>query len=468
MKNRLSISLSQAGQGPWDVIVVGAGPAGAMAAYELARRSMSVLLVDKNVFPRPKVCGCCLNGQTLALLEARGLRSAISRLGAVPLRHVLLASGGHQVALPLPMGVALSREALDMSLTNAAVENGVIFLPNTHAALHTLTPSSRQVILRSNEYQTEAKAAVILAADGLAGSFSANHSRPPICARSSGCLTRSQRRRRGEPMQHRRRWLRVKREHVRNGDGSAGASPSRNRSLPFVTRESRIGAAVIIDTSPRFYQPETIYMACGKGGYVGLVRLEDGRLNIAAAFDCQALRAAGHPGRLATKILTNAGLPPVPDILQLPWKGTPRLTRHVRRLAAERLFVLGDAASFVEPFTGEGIAWALRSAIAVAPLAARAVQAWESDLEKQWTDTFHQEVERRQTICRLAAALLRHPRLMTWVVRSLGLLPSLSGPVLRYLNGRQLFRGGKFVTCQKEHGQVENLPPHLLGTGIPQ
>src|SRR5439155_17458214 len=139
---------------------------------------------------------------------------------------------------------------------------------------------------------------------------------------------------------------------------------------------SRIGTAVIIDHGPSSYQPGTIYMACGAEGYVGLVRLEDGRLNIAAAFDSEALRAPGHAGHVADKILHEAGLPHVPDILQLPWKGTPGLTRRARHVAAERLFVLGDAASFVEPFTGEGIAWALGSAIAVAPLAARAVQNW--------------------------------------------------------------------------------------------
>jgi flavin-dependent dehydrogenase len=158
----------------------------------------------------------------------------------------------------------------------------------------------------------------------------------------------------------------------------------------------------------------------------------------------------------------------VPDILQPPWKGTPRLTRHARRLSAERFFVLGDAASFVEPFTGEGISWALCSAIAVAPLTARGVHDWKPKLEKEWTDTFHRQVERRQMICRLTAGLLRCPRLTTMLIRLLGFLPSLSSPVLRQLNGQMQLRGGKFVTCRKELGQVENLPPPILGTGIPQ
>jgi flavin-dependent dehydrogenase len=254
---------------------------------------------------------------------------------------------------------------------------------------------------------------VVLAADGLSGSFSSS--------RVAG----------------------AERRETPVFDGMPGlrrlspGHPARNA----VNKDSRIGAATIIEEVPAFYQPGTIYMACGTEGYVGLVQLEDGRLNVAAAFDAGALRAAGHAGRLADKILYEAGLPPV-DILEVPWKGTPRLTRHARRLAAERLFVLGDAASFVEPFTGEGIAWALRSAIAVAPLTASAVQDWKPGLEKEWNDKFHREVERRQIVCRLMAALLRRPHLTTTLVRLLSLLPSLGNPVLRRLNGEHVSKTG--------------------------
>ena len=49
-----------------DVLVIGAGPAGSVTARELARRGRRVLLVDKAAFPRPKVCGCCLNAAAVA------------------------------------------------------------------------------------------------------------------------------------------------------------------------------------------------------------------------------------------------------------------------------------------------------------------------------------------------------------------------------------------------------------------
>src|SRR5260370_4830579 len=72
MNKRDSISLLEVRLQLWDVIVVGAGPAGALAAYELARRSLRVLLVGQSAFPRPQVSGCCLNGQAFAVLPVRG------------------------------------------------------------------------------------------------------------------------------------------------------------------------------------------------------------------------------------------------------------------------------------------------------------------------------------------------------------------------------------------------------------
>ena len=55
----------------WDVVVIGAGVAGGLAAFDCARRGLSVLLVEKRSFPRWKVCGCCFNANALAALAAR-------------------------------------------------------------------------------------------------------------------------------------------------------------------------------------------------------------------------------------------------------------------------------------------------------------------------------------------------------------------------------------------------------------
>src|SRR3954452_17376294 len=119
----------------WDVAVVGAGPAGSVAAAELARRGASVLLVEAATLPRPKVCGCCLNGGALAALEAAGLAEVPARLRAVPLRRFRLAAGGRRAEVPLPAGVAVSREAFDMELAREAVSRGAHLLTGTRASL---------------------------------------------------------------------------------------------------------------------------------------------------------------------------------------------------------------------------------------------------------------------------------------------------------------------------------------------
>ena len=104
------------------VTVIGAGPAGAVAARELARRGVNVLLVDKATFPRPKVCGCCLNAAEIATLDAIGLGHVPVAGGAVPLKRVRVAAGRRSAELPLPGGVAVSREALDAAMFETSGE----------------------------------------------------------------------------------------------------------------------------------------------------------------------------------------------------------------------------------------------------------------------------------------------------------------------------------------------------------
>ena len=67
-----------AGGGPWDAVVVGAGPAGATAARQLARQGHRVMLLDSRAFPREKVCGHALLADALACLERVGLLDEVA------------------------------------------------------------------------------------------------------------------------------------------------------------------------------------------------------------------------------------------------------------------------------------------------------------------------------------------------------------------------------------------------------
>jgi flavin-dependent dehydrogenase len=77
---------------------------------------------------------------------------------------------------------------------------------------------------------------------------------------------------------------------------------------------------------------------------------------------------------------------------------------------------LGDAAGYVEPVTGEGVAGALEAAWDLAPLAERAVVNWDGRLVEEWEAACRLRMGSRQRVCRALTGLLRRPgvvRLLT-------------------------------------------------------
>jgi 2-polyprenyl-6-methoxyphenol hydroxylase-like FAD-dependent oxidoreductase len=175
-------------------------------------------------------------------------------------------------------------------------------------------------------------------------------------------------------------------------------------------------------------------MAVGRCGYVGLVRVEGDQLNVAAAFAREFIKDCGSPGAAARRILAEAGFPSIPAFADALWQGTVPLTRQTWPVAGERFFVLGDAAGYVEPFTGEGMAWAMTCGKAVEPLARRAIDGWDPSLPRAWTSLHRQLVARRQMLCRGLAFTLRHPGLARAGFELAIRAPNFAGLVIQRVN----------------------------------
>src|SRR4051794_15399315 len=151
----------------WDAIVLGAGPAGAIAARQLAASGARVLLVEKKAFPRGKVCGACLNESALGVLESVGLSDRIAVLGGTRLKAFQLGFRGRAMRLGLPAGMALSRARFDAALVDAAVASGAAFLPESQGLLAPVQAGVRRVILVQVGRSITATARVVLIATGL-------------------------------------------------------------------------------------------------------------------------------------------------------------------------------------------------------------------------------------------------------------------------------------------------------------
>jgi len=115
-----------------EAVVVGAGPAGAVAATVLARAGVRVRLLDRAAFPRDKLCGDTLNGGTLAVLRRLDLLSAIEGLGMRIDGMIVSGDRGASVQGRYPgglHGLSMTRRDLDAALVSQAIRAGASFEP---------------------------------------------------------------------------------------------------------------------------------------------------------------------------------------------------------------------------------------------------------------------------------------------------------------------------------------------------
>lgn len=327
-----------------DVIVVGGGPAGASTAFHLARRGVRVRILERARFPRAKACAECLSPQASRLLGDMGVLDRLEPLGAQLRGMMVRAPDGttahgdyradHGFRGFRDTGLAIRRELLDQTLLDCAVGAGASV---DHEAR--VTGLARDTTGRVTGVQTLAptgarntrSAAIVVGADGLRS----------VVARQLG-LARTL----GWP----RRLSLV--AHYR-GVGDVGAYGE---------------------------------MHVESDGFVGIADVGGGVTTVAAVLPrSRARQFAGDPGAfldawLASKPHLAPRFAPATRLHQAHAVGP--FASHARRPWHPGALLVGDAADFFDPFTGEGIYAALRGG----ELAAQAAFEYLHDADPLRTD----------------------------------------------------------------------------------
>jgi len=381
----------------FDVAIIGAGPAGSSAAIQLAAKGYSVALLDKEQFPREKLCGDFLNPVNWPMLRQLKMeREILARSHEKVTTFHFTSFSGEEAEVPLPtskdgtvFGLGLRRFDLDYVLLKKAESEGAVAFQE--CKLIELKRESQSWLLRFDRAGMieELQARVLIGADG------------------------------------RNSWVA---HHL----GLADPAAMQGRSVGFQFRlkcTNRSTGKVEIHVFP--------------GGYAGVVGLDGDTVTLGLAIEKHRL-LDGRPEQSLLKSI----LPQNPWLKEMLRNGSVSEMRSTypvyfppRRAYADGVLLVGDAARVSEPVTGEGIYFALKSGV----FAARTV-----DEAFQMSDFSAARLRSYQRACRSAFAVRRGINaLIRWLIYR----PALLSPLIRFSGSRRgLLDSMVYTICRSSSG----------------
>ena len=392
-----------------DVLVLGAGPAGSATAIALARRGFAVALADRKAFPRGKPCGEFLSPECVPYLDALGEGELLARVGAWPVTGMRLSAAGaisHGRFRALGgcahgrAGFGIRRERFDLELVHAAARAGATFLPRHEFVALQRSPDGcvTGATLRDPDGAERAIACrFVVGADGV-------HSR---VARALGVQ-------RAVP------WL----QQFAVTAHFAGVTPRSSAAVHLFPRG--FFAATTVD----------------EGLFSVNVVLPKAELRADATHDHDALlqrKLADAPDLRAA--LANA-------LRTTPWRGIGPFAHEVTSPVSPGALLVGDAAGYCDPLTGEGIYFALFGAKAAADALADALDQPDraEDAMRDYRAARRREIQPRIGASRWLQRGLRHPWAIRGIVGALARWPRLADLVVTMsgdtIHPRDLLRPG--------------------------
>lgn len=348
----------------YDIAIAGAGPAGTSAAIRLATRGMRVLLVEQKKFPRAKLCGEFISPECVAHFEQLGVAGDIASAGGAHLVETSFYSRrGNKVTVPShwfgnnSAAIGLSRAQMDLLLLEKAKRVGVTVIEDAQASDLILEDQRvRGICLKVANRVSEYRAHITIDATG----------RTRALARK-----------------------------IHKGE----RGPDRQRARLIAFKAHLENARVGTGACEIYFYP---------GGYGGLSSVEGGLSNLCFIASARDVRqCASDPMRvLKSTVLKNsrAAETLAEAHVRTEWLSVALGSFGKHKLVpAEGLLMIGDAAAFIDPFTGSGMLMALESgAIAAEAIVEHdsrfGVEAFFPELARRYRSTYKRAFNSRLRI----------------------------------------------------------------------
>jgi geranylgeranyl reductase family protein len=403
-----------------DVIVVGAGPAGSATAYHLAQRGLDVLVLEKTAFPREKVCGDGLTPRAVKQLIEMGIDTSPGNGWAhnVGLRII---GGGHRLEMHWPdlatfpdYGLTRTRKDFDEILARQAQKAGARIIERTAVSGPVRDDRTGRIVGvtarttdadGSKHDEVTYRAPLVVAADGNSSRLSVASGRERLENRPMGVAVRTYYE---SPFSH-DEWLE---SHLELWDG--------DKLLPgygwvFGLGDGTVNVGLgILDSSPAF----------GKVDYRALLE----------RWVAQTDSSYGFTPEHRTEPIRGAALP-------MAFNRKPHY--------ADGLLLVGDSAGMVNPFNGEGIAYAMESGQLAADVMAQALRRPTAySREKALADyprLLKQEYGGYYTLGRVFVKMIGNPEIMRLCTQKGLSRPLLMKFTMTMLSNLRDPRGGQAV-----------------------
>ena len=368
-----------------EVVIIGGGLAGLTSAIHLSKSGLKVILIEKNDYPKHKVCGEYISNEVLPYFQWLDLDIFILKPSHIS-RMEFSTAKGKMISGTLPLGgFGISRYELDNYLFEKAIENGCQIIQDTVSDIQFIKNEFH--ISTANNLEVTSK--LVLGAFGKRSTIDLKLNRDFIQKNSP--------------------WLAVKAHY-------SGDFPS-----------------------------DLVGLHNFKGGYCGVSKVEKNKINICYLADYETFKQYKNIEEFQSKIVcNNPHLKAIFENCKLLFEkpiAISQISFEKKKAVENHILMIGDTAGLIHPLCGNGMAIAIHSAKIVSELIINFFGnkiSSRKELEEKYTREWNTNFKSRLATGRFLSKILRKENLATFLMQLLALFPFLLPKIIKKTHGKPI------------------------------